>query len=262
MDSLPAIFHRALASLSKASDLPTIEDATQDVIDSALKDLRNARGRISDLGLFSPNETLEDISTRDLVYLLVPFVLAEAENRARATERDDRLVRLQEAQVQHYEIVPESERSLYGKTASAIADASRRRETKIKQYKAEKEIRGKIEALRHRRHSLASSDSSTTDFDLVATLLPSPTSAAADPSADEDSDTEEVLRDATLLVLRLFYAQSQGQLEHINQELELLRNAPPPSRPARDDTQQKTDEIDWKLDARRNDGPLLDPKGK
>jgi hypothetical protein len=47
--------------------------------------------------------------------------------------------------VELYEIASESERELHAKNASSIADPARRRETKIKQYQAEKEIRSRIE---------------------------------------------------------------------------------------------------------------------
>lgn len=49
------------------------------------------------------------------------------------------------SEIELYEIATKSERELYGKNASAIADPARRRETKIKQYQAEKEIRSRIE---------------------------------------------------------------------------------------------------------------------
>lgn len=105
------------------------------------------------------------------MYLFLPYVSAEIESRARAIERDQRLSRLSEAKVRHiyppltdklllygqqgftkfvsalelYEIVSKSEYELHGKNASTIADPARRRETKIKQYQAEKEIRTRIE---------------------------------------------------------------------------------------------------------------------
>jgi hypothetical protein len=144
----------------------------QELIDLARNDCRSSQARVSDLALFSPNETLDDISTQDLVYLFVPYVSAEIESRARAIERDERLARLREAEVRPpfapisegiyllywqqgftkfvsdlelYEIASESERELYGKNATAIADPARRRQTKIKQYRAEKDIRSRIE---------------------------------------------------------------------------------------------------------------------
>jgi hypothetical protein len=117
MESLSTVFRRALLNVSKASNLPTIKDETQVVhdllsckrsfvecvgqvsINIALRDCRDSRARVANLALFSPNETLDDISTQDLVYLFVPFVSAEIESRARAIERDERLARLREAEV-------------------------------------------------------------------------------------------------------------------------------------------------------------------
>lgn len=66
---------------------------------SALEDLHQCRTRISKLALFSPNEQLADIPTRDLVYLLVPYVLSEVQSRVRATEREDRLDLVKEVKV-------------------------------------------------------------------------------------------------------------------------------------------------------------------
>jgi TAP42-like family len=71
----------------------------QELINLARKDCRSSQARVADLALFSPNETLDDISTQDLVYLFVPHVSAEIETRARAIERDERLARLREAEV-------------------------------------------------------------------------------------------------------------------------------------------------------------------
>lgn len=58
---------------------------------SALEGLREVHVRIRELVLFSSNESLDDISTRDLVYLTLPYVFAEVENRVQTTERMDRM---------------------------------------------------------------------------------------------------------------------------------------------------------------------------
>lgn len=71
----------------------------QDLVQSCLSDLKLIQSRIIGLGLFSPNETIEDISTRDLIYLLVPYVYAQVIERIRTTERDERLASLAQAQV-------------------------------------------------------------------------------------------------------------------------------------------------------------------
>jgi hypothetical protein len=44
-----------------------------------------------------------------------------------------------------YEIIPATERELYEKDAASIADAARRREVKLKQWKQEKELVTQIE---------------------------------------------------------------------------------------------------------------------
>jgi hypothetical protein len=51
------------------------------------------------------------------------------------------------ADLELYEIVSGSEHELHGSDASAIANPARRRETKIKRYQAEKELRTRIEVI-------------------------------------------------------------------------------------------------------------------
>lgn len=163
-----------------------------------------------------------------------------------------------------YDIVPETERVLYGQQPSSIRDAAKRREVKIRQYKAEKDLRSRIEVIRKRQRQLVPEDRSLSDFHLVMSLLL--------PSEDdaEDLETENILRATTLLLLRLFYAQACAQRESVGQEIQLLRNAPTPPplpKPPADDRQNKArgQEDMWKIDATlelSNRGPLLDPHGK
>ena len=160
------------------------------------------------------------------------------------------------------------ERALYAQSASSIKDAAKRREVKIKQYKAEKDLRARIQAVRKRRKQTPMGDQSQTDFDLIRSLLP-PTVAAQENDEDEDdSDTDEILREAVLLLLRLNYAQAYSQLESMDQEFELLRSAPPPRQgPPMDDRKNKPNEEDdmWRLDTKSRigeSGPLLDASGK
>lgn len=98
---------------------------------------------------------------------------------------------------------------------------------------------------------------------MIAALL-----APAKRDTDDDEDDEDAVRDITLLLLRSLYGQSHAQLESSEQELDLLRTAPPspPTQPQRevDDEPENT----WKLDAPHpqggpdGKGPLLDPSGK
>ncbi|KAJ7583052.1 serine/threonine protein phosphatase PP2A-associated protein [Mycena floridula] len=273
-------YSRALAAAAKASRLPTIEDHTQDLIRSSLTDLATLQSRILGLALFSPNETLEDISTRDLIYLSVSYVLSEVEGRVRTTVKDERLVALDRcsrhlhtflSHLENFGIIPEEERTLFGKKASAAP--ANRRELKIKQYKKEKDLRVRIETIRKRRDQRPIQDEVPSDFDLISSLLPS-TDLSYDGDDEDDSDTDEVLREAMLLLFRLFFAQAQSQLESMEQELQLLRTAPnmsPSPRPGDNDDrrsrQRDADNDMWKIDAPSGlgtdgKGPLMDSTGK
>ena len=77
-------------------------------------------------------------------------------------------------------------------------------------------------------------------------------------------DTEDERRTATLLLLRLAYAQAHAQLSSIAEEFELLRTAPPPPPDQPGTSGRARSEADralWSLDAPRG-APLLDPTGK
>ncbi|KAJ7709493.1 TAP42-like protein [Mycena rosella] len=277
--SLPVLFSRALQDASKAFNQSAFEQSTQDLIRSSLTDLKSLSARILGLSLFSPNEILEDISTRDLIYLLVPYALAEVQGRVRAEGNDERIVFLTQSQkyistfvshLENYEIIPESERTLHAQDPAKIKDPASRRELKIKQYQREKDLRARIETVRKRRGQLPVEGESESDFDLISSLLPK--KSDADDEEEEDSESEDILRETILLLLRLCYAQAQSQLLSLSQELDLLQNAPrmpppPPPRPEDDrrGKERATESDMWKLDAPRGadgKGPLLDPEGK
>ncbi|KAF8891249.1 TAP42-like protein [Infundibulicybe gibba] len=280
------LFSSSLLQASKAFNQPTIDDSTQDLLNSSLVDLKTLQSRINELALFSANEHLEDISTRDLVYLLVPYVVAEVQGRLRTNERVERLRSLDKTKaylqeflsyLDNYEIIPEDERVLYTRP-SLTTDPARRRETKIKQYKKEKELQTRIEVVRKRRGqlSLHLDNSSPSTFELIASLLPTKTQFDISTTNDIDeldSETDDVLREAILLLIRLCFAQTHSHLESMAQEYELLRNAPPsPTRPLHtqeDDRRSKRRDEGadmWRLDTpmggHGGKGPLLDPSGK
>lgn len=122
------------------------------------------------------------------------------------------------------------------------------------------------------------SDTVPTTFDLISSLLPSTSQSSTAPDEDEDdldSEVDDILREATLLLIRLSYVQTHSILESMGQEIELLLSAPPsPPRSSPqegEDRRGKSRESDkdmWKLDAPRSNlgpdgkGPLLDPAGK
>ena len=74
-------------------------EVSQEIIRSALLDLRQCTSRVANLHLFSANEQLADITTRDLVYILVPYVLSEVLSRVRTTDPPERLDLVNEVKV-------------------------------------------------------------------------------------------------------------------------------------------------------------------
>ena len=116
------------------------------------------------------------------------------------------------------------------------------------------------------RVPLPPSDSSRTDFELIAALLlRAPTPLASDNN--DEQDDEDGRRAATILLLRLAYAQTHAQLSSIAQELELLRSTPPPTQPGTSDRAEPSSSEEehalWRLDTpARGSGPLLDSTGK
>ncbi|CCL99997.1 uncharacterized protein FIBRA_02022 [Fibroporia radiculosa] len=285
--SLPALFRRALNSAAKANNMPTIQDDTQELIQSALSDLKLVHSRISALALFSENELLSDIPTRDLVYLLVPFVLAEVEGRVRTADPEERLERAERSRslystfllyLDMYEVIPESERAIYAQASMSVGDASQRRDLKIKQYQKEKEIKIRIAEIRKRRNHGSLTTDVDSNFELISSLIPgtrlkthSHTTDYIDED-DEDDEAEDILREAALLLLRLTCAQAHAQMQSLVQEIQLLRSAPSQcvSQHSEDPRHVRGRENNdlWRLDAPvlrsgpNGKGPLLDPSGK
>ncbi|XP_056159610.1 PP2A regulatory subunit TAP46 isoform X2 [Syzygium oleosum] len=80
---LPSLFEQ-----SRKIHLAAAESAVdQDAVKRGIEALRKCEDMISKLGLFSANETKDDISTSNLKYILVPFYLAELTERVAADDR-------------------------------------------------------------------------------------------------------------------------------------------------------------------------------
>lgn len=52
--------------------------------------------------MFSPDEVFEDISTRDIVYLLVPYVFSEVQSRLRSNGKTARMNTIVQTEVRVY----------------------------------------------------------------------------------------------------------------------------------------------------------------
>lgn len=111
------------------------------------------------LSLFSPNESLEDLTSGDLQYLTLNFRIAELLLRTSGTDRKAILQKARDAferylsLLDHYDILSTQDKKLYEQyneyptTFSTISttNSEARRATKIANFKLEKELKKKLE---------------------------------------------------------------------------------------------------------------------
>ncbi|CZR64689.1 related to TAP42, component of the Tor signaling pathway [Phialocephala subalpina] len=210
------------------------------------------------LSLFSPNETLEDLTSGDLQYLVINYRLAElllrVSNKIRKTTiqsaRDayERYLSL----LDHYDILTTAEKKLYNDytesptTFSTISttDPNARRATKIANFKLEKELKKKLQFL------------------------------AQNPAYLENDD--DAIRELQLTNISLCTHNAFQSLESLNRELEVLAMAPPtpPSGPdslerdyrermGLEDKDGYSDRLDRRdMLSASNKGPILSSGGK
>ncbi|TVY25860.1 Uncharacterized protein LHYA1_G005656 [Lachnellula hyalina] len=210
------------------------------------------------LSLFSPNETLEDVTSGDLQYLQINYRLAELILRVSSTDRKGTIQTARDAYerylslLDHYEILTPADKKLYNTYTEApasfstisTADPNARRNAKISNFKQEKELKKKIEFL------------------------------AQNPAYLQNDD--DAVRELQLANLASCTHNTFQQLESLNRELEVLAMAPPTPPPGpesleadfrermgirdRDDYSDRLDRRDM-LSA-SNKGPILSTQGK
>ncbi|GFZ49122.1 hypothetical protein JCM24511_06872 [Saitozyma sp. JCM 24511] len=268
---LPQFYARTLTSL-----LPLFNDVlspsspgAQDLLRTALDELYLIARMIVSLGVFSENESAEELGDGELVFMTLGWVIGEAEAKAGLGGMEDRKGALQRsdtalqqflALIRSYKVLSseeEAESSNMADQGSAPRDPAKRREAKIRQYKREKELRDRIASLAP-DHPPASSSPIT----FILSLLPSSsrpalvslsvgTGTTSGPVAsDEDAPHK---RELALLLLRLLHTLALSTLSSTAMELSLLAEAP--SRPAesseaRDNRTDRREEDDqtWRLE--------------
>ncbi|SGY73308.1 BQ5605_C005g03280 [Microbotryum silenes-dioicae] len=298
--TLGQLLTRSLASANIVlnADSPN-ELAMQNRIHSTLSDLKLCSSLISHLSILSPNETLEEVQTRDLRCLLVDALSAQLQVLVKTKGAVERMQWLQQAKtlfasyvalIDRYQVVAENQRSTFAGPQHATQDPTRRRESKIAQYKMEKEIKNKLDVsweLRKRRNEQRTKARGTrispTSSSMTATTSSStaPTTIEPDPidddSYDSDDDETEVARPLYIQLLLQHYVRAHAELASIEQELELLSHGMKmsdlPSGPsgsgsngngAQGKSREGEDDTSWRLDKvdRGAQGPLLDKEGK
>lgn len=246
----------------EASTEPSTSPATVALINAALDLYARTSEAMSSASLFSPNEGVEDVATTSLPFLLVPYEAAELTQRLPSPTPADRLPLLRRARagydtflslVDGYGLVTgpyarlldryRDEPDSFSVTPPG-SDMAARRDAKMAAFRAEKELRTKLETLRREPHYLESG------------------------GGDED-----LVRQAHLAHVAWRVHTTFDAVDSLNRELDILKNIPAepvrPQQPAEGDARGRSreGEGDLRLDqvprqSIGNPGPLLSRQGK
>ncbi|OQR73027.1 immunoglobulin-binding protein 1-like, partial [Tropilaelaps mercedesae] len=155
--SLDELFKFGLHAVQELEDL-TPQDAKYDeIVSEALKKLQHCTELVNQLHLFSVNESVEEIATPVLKFLLLPALLASLSPR----KKDDRLLLIEQSEIYFKDFLKRC--SEYGLTKwedkkdedaeakegqrtieRSLENAARQRNSKIDRYKEQQRLEGVI----------------------------------------------------------------------------------------------------------------------
>ncbi|KAF9188049.1 hypothetical protein BGZ50_001565 [Haplosporangium sp. Z 11] len=255
-ETLAQVFQKSEAiflDLQKSS-LASNSDEFQAKVNQSIHGFQRSGDMVRQLSLFSENEFMEDISTKDLRFLLTEYYLGELFLKKVS---QDRLTDLNASkdhfdhfllQCETHDILTAADKKyLEQLTANAPKDAATRRGEKIARFRREKEMRNQIEEF----HKILGTTSSGYEGEL-------------------SSELEDQYRDFVLLHLQYAIFQTTEQLVGIQQEIPMLkqmqeRRAAEGSNDSRTSTRNQDDSRDGRVDDSRiwnATGPLMDPQGR
>lgn len=253
--SLRGVYQDAEATRrSLDSIINSISEAFQERLLKAIQLYEQCLAIVDQLHLFSPNETLEDIASTDLQFLILNYRLAELCMRTNHQDRKAVITRSQRyynsylQQLDNYDILSKDDTKLYEQYrespqtfSTAARDPALRREQKIKRFKEEKALKQQLE-----------------HFERDTSLL---------------ENDESAYRQLQMTNLTYCTYQTFQSLELIAQELHILSLRPPTPPPDTDrgvdDTRERrsahdgyTERLDTPYRSAGLKGPLLDGQGK
>lgn len=203
------LFEQARKIYSEASD----SSVDQERLKSGIEALRRCDDMVSKLGLFSSNETVDDVSTTNLKYILVPFYLGELTEKLAKEDRIE-ILKMSQAQLKEFisicealDLVPqeEIEFSKLGSTDLAAARAK-----KIARFKHQKAAEAKLQEIKERKERRGRS--------LRASALSAPMEAGEEDLLDDDGEE----REAWLTTISLAICKAFDLLEMLKKEEQML----------------------------------------
>ncbi|KAK6135227.1 hypothetical protein DH2020_031035 [Rehmannia glutinosa] len=213
--SLPVLFEQSRKIHQAASD-------SSDTVKKGCQLLKKCEEMIGKLGLFSANETKDDISTTNLKYLLVPYYLGELTEKI-AQEDRIQIVKASQAKLKEFisfceamELVPEEELESSGQSmGNTFAD---RRAKKIARFKRQKAAESKLLEIRERKERRGRSTR--------ASALSTPVEVGEDDMEDDDGEEEreafdllEMLKKEEEMLFAIKERQSQEGDNELSQSI-------------------------------------------
>ena len=208
--SLNDLFKEAKASQEDLDTLDPRSDDFKDLLASCVSTLQECSQLVDQLALFSTNEDLDDISTSNIQYLGIDYLLAELTMKSYSST--DRKAQLDSAsqlldrfitRLDEYSILATTDRKLLEsykdsrstfRIVSESAGMEAKRNTKIRRFQEEKELKSRLRLLREKSQSINVDD--------------------------------EVLRNLYLAELTFYVHQAFQSLDLISQERQILSSAP------------------------------------
>ena len=223
--TLKPLFEAATKLRSNLNALQTTSSQYQDSLRDAIAKYEECEKLTSQLSLFSPNETLDDLSTATLQYLSPAHHLGVLYPRLISGPRTSHLRNAQSAYARYlstlddYDLLSHADHKIHSRflsdrdafTLLPASDPTARRETKIARYQQEKVLKQKLDHL------------------------------SSNPLTAENDDT--TVRELRLAEIALHTHESFAGLDLIAQELKILSQAPqfPPNAPSSDTDARQRD---------------------
>ncbi|KAF5800533.1 putative TAP46-like protein [Helianthus annuus] len=207
--SLPTLYDQA----RKITLLATDSTLDKETLRKGCEALQKCEEMISKLGLFSTNETKDEISTTNLKYILVPFYLAELIEKTGHDDDRIQILKASQAKLKEFlsfcdamELLPEDE-SLQESQNTALD----RRAKKIARFKRQRAAESKLLELKERKERRGRSTR--------AAALSTPVDAGDDDVLDDDGEEE---REAWLTTISLAICKALDLMEMLKKEEEML----------------------------------------
>ncbi|GKU89080.1 hypothetical protein SLEP1_g3270 [Rubroshorea leprosula] len=208
---LPALFEQA----RKIHLTVTESGADQELVRKGCEALEKCEDMISRLGLFSSNETKDDISTANLKYILVPYYLAELNEKLSGEDRIQ-ILKTSQAKLKEFllfcevmELVPEEELQASAQGSSnSFAD---RRALKVARFKRQRAAEAKLMETKQRKERRGCSTK--------VAASSTPVEAGEEDVLDDDGEEE---REAWLTTITLAICKAFDLVDMLKKEEEML----------------------------------------